>query len=182
MTQLDEHRELKRRQKQREKEAKIVEKAAAAPAKPAKAEGPKEDDLTPNVSTLSFGMHCCTNSRPSNTLSFARARYRSCVRRSHRTPTRTSSRSPSRSLVTSRSTGPKARSSPARGFKASPSALLAACILSVDSARCGSTICMVRGRRYRSWRPSSKSTISRCDSSEVPALPHPSDFPQVYIC
>ncbi|EPS97172.1 hypothetical protein FOMPIDRAFT_1025114 [Fomitopsis schrenkii] len=41
--------ELKRRQKQREKEAKNAEKAAAAPAKPAaKAEGPKDEDLTPN--------------------------------------------------------------------------------------------------------------------------------------
>ncbi|TFY61883.1 hypothetical protein EVJ58_g4236 [Rhodofomes roseus] len=41
--------ELKRREKQREKDAKKAEKAAAAPAKPAaKAAGPNDDDLNPN--------------------------------------------------------------------------------------------------------------------------------------
>ena len=52
LTSLGDNRELKRRQKQREKEAKNAEKAAVAPAKAtAKAEGPKEEDLTPNVSS-----------------------------------------------------------------------------------------------------------------------------------
>lgn len=50
-TDLDAIRELKRREKQREKEAKKAERAAAAP-KPesAKAAAPNEADLSPNVS------------------------------------------------------------------------------------------------------------------------------------
>lgn len=48
--------ELKRREKQREKDAKKAEKAAAAPppaANTAAPAGPNEDDLNPNVSLKS---------------------------------------------------------------------------------------------------------------------------------
>lgn len=40
---------MKRREKQREKDARKAEKAAAAPSKPAKADAVNEDDLNPNV-------------------------------------------------------------------------------------------------------------------------------------
>ena len=44
-------RELKRRQKEREREARKAQKAAETPAKPApKAAGVNEDELNPNVS------------------------------------------------------------------------------------------------------------------------------------
>ena len=44
-------RELKRRTKQREKDAKKAEKAASAPAKPQAVAVINEDELNPNVST-----------------------------------------------------------------------------------------------------------------------------------
>ena len=45
------NRELKRREKQREKDARKAEKAAAAPpAQDGAANAPNEDDLNPNVS------------------------------------------------------------------------------------------------------------------------------------
>ena len=110
-------RELKRRQKTRDAEARKAEKAAQAPAKPAtaKSSAEAEEELNPNVRDL------IPTARPSfphinasNTSKFVQGISSSLRRPSPPTHTLTSSMSLPRSLSTSRTTVLKVGSRPAR--------------------------------------------------------------------